>query len=51
LVLVKPISGEWLSGFVSGDGGFNGSILKSKYGKPGFRVNLRFHISQETLNF
>jgi hypothetical protein len=37
LVLVKPISGEWLSGFVSGDGGFNCSIFKSKYGKTGYR--------------
>jgi hypothetical protein len=44
----KPLNliGDWVAGFVSGDGGFLVNIIKPTSGKPSYIVSLEFKITQ-----
>jgi hypothetical protein len=44
----KPLNlnGDWVAGFVSGDGGFLINITKPKSGKPPYIISLEFKVTQ-----
>lgn len=51
--IIKPesdiglnIDPQWLAGFISGEGCFSISIVKSQFVKQGYQVQLRFRLTQ-----